>query len=608
MDDYIWFGYLYAKPDSSLILSRKLYSFSEASNNKRVMGNALNMMGIAHTIKGNTPRALYNFKRSLKIRESLKDKKGIATTLNNIGLSYNYQGNNPKALEHYQRSLISYENIDDRKGIAMSLNNIGIIYHQQENYPAALDYYDRSLKVKEEIGDSKGIAVALSNMGSVYTNYNQFPKALDYHERSLKIREQIKDINGIASSLMNIGAIYKQQEDYAKAIEYLGRSLAIDEEIGNKRGVVQSLVNLGSIYNVLGIYNKAMNACQRSLDLSEEIGIIKLQKDACNCLYKIYKSIGNGTKALQYHEQMLVLNDSLQTEETAKKLQQMEFAKQVLADSLLQVEKDLQVEMAHQTEVRQKDKSKNLAIGAGIFFLLLSGGLYSRWRYVKKSKAVIEKERDRSENLLLNILPSEIADELKAKGSAEARDFELVSILFTDFKGFTRASEKLTAQELIEEINVCFKAFDHICEKHGIEKIKTIGDAYMAAGGLPVPSENATKNTVVAALAMQAFISNRIIEKQKTKETSFTMRVGIHTGPVVAGIVGVKKFQYDIWGDTVNTAARMESSGEIGRVNISEDTYTLLQNDPDFTFVSRGKIQAKGKGEIDMYFVSLKNA
>ena len=208
--------------------------------------------------------------------------------------------------------------------------------------------------------------------------------------------------------------------------------------------------------------------------------------------------------------------------------------------------------------------------------------------------------------MLLNILPADIAEELKIHGKAEARDFDMVSILFTDFKGFTQASEKLTAKELIEEINVCFKAFDHICETHGVEKIKTIGDAYMAASGLPIPSENSIKNTVLAALEMQAFISNRIIEKDKLNEMSFKMRLGIHTGPVVAGIVGVKKFQYDIWGDTVNTAARMESSGEIGKVNISEDTYAALKDDPEFTFKSRGKIEVKGKGEIEMYFVETK--
>jgi adenylate cyclase len=206
--------------------------------------------------------------------------------------------------------------------------------------------------------------------------------------------------------------------------------------------------------------------------------------------------------------------------------------------------------------------------------------------------------------LLLNILPADIAEELKIHGKAEARDFDMVSILFTDFKGFTEASAKLSAQELVGEINVCFEAFDGIMAKYEVEKIKTIGDAYMAAGGLPVPTDDSIKNTVLAALEMQAFITKRKTEMDTAGKPAFEMRVGIHTGPVVAGIVGVKKFQYDIWGDTVNTASRIESNSEAGKVNISQATYELVKDDSNFTFESRGKIEAKGKGEIEMYFVS----
>ena len=299
----------------------------------------------------------------------------------------------------------------------------------------------------------------------------------------------------------------------------------------------------------------------------------------------------------------MLLEDSLQAKETTKSLQRMEFQKQVLQDSITQAETDRLVLEAHQEEVRQKNQTRNVLAGGGLIVLILAGGLYGRVRYIRKSKAVLQTEKDRSENLLLNILPADIAEELKQKGRADARDFEKVSILFTDFKGFTAASEKLSAQELVAEINICFEAFDGIMGKYGVEKIKTIGDAYMAAGGLPVPNDDSVKNTVLAALEMQAFISKRKVELDALGQPAFEMRVGVHTGPVVAGIVGVKKFQYDIWGDTVNTASRMESSGEVGKVNISQSTYELLKDDSQFTFESRGKIEAKGKGEMEMYFV-----
>ncbi len=223
---------------------------------------------------------------------------------------------------------------------------------------------------------------------------------------------------------------------------------------------------------------------------------------------------------------------------------------------------------------------------------------------IRKQKEVVEEEKKRSDELLLNILPAETAEELKKTGSTKAKDFEQVTVLFTDFKNFTLMSEKLSAQELVNEINHCYSAFDTIITKYGIEKIKTIGDAYMCAGGLPVANKTNALDTVSAAIEMRDFIND---EKQKRIEKGlpfFEIRIGCHTGPVVAGIVGIKKFAYDIWGDAVNIASRMESSGEPGKVNISGSTYELIKD--KFNCTHRGKIEAKNKGVIDMYFVERK--
>jgi len=223
-------------------------------------------------------------------------------------------------------------------------------------------------------------------------------------------------------------------------------------------------------------------------------------------------------------------------------------------------------------------------------------------REVHERTAELRQERDRSDELLLNILPKEVAEELKAKGEAEAKLIDHVTVLFTDFKGFTAMSEKLSPKELVRDIHECFSAFDHIMEKHGVEKIKTIGDAYMAVGGLPVANNTHAMDVLRAAFELRDFIAEGKANKVAMGLPYFEIRIGVHTGPVVAGIVGVKKFAYDIWGDTVNTASRMESSGEAGQVNISATTYALVKDDPGMRFTPRGKVAAKGKGEIEMWF------
>lgn len=208
----------------------------------------------------------------------------------------------------------------------------------------------------------------------------------------------------------------------------------------------------------------------------------------------------------------------------------------------------------------------------------------------------LQNEKQKTENLLLNILPHEVAEELKENGSSEAKYYDEVSVLFTDFVNFTQSSEKLGAEKMLVELNECFTAFDLIMEKHGLEKIKTIGDAYLAVCGLPIKNENHAYQTVLVALDIIDFIE----ERKKTNPNALDIRIGINSGSLIAGIVGVKKFAYDIWGDTVNTAARMEQNSEKGKINISESTYQLIKDKINCEY--RGKIHTKGKGDMDMYF------
>lgn len=221
---------------------------------------------------------------------------------------------------------------------------------------------------------------------------------------------------------------------------------------------------------------------------------------------------------------------------------------------------------------------------------------------LEMQKMKLEKEKAKSDELLQNILPYEIAEQLKNKGAVDVKKYRMTSVLFTDFKGFTRISEQLSPEEIVKELSIHFEKFEEIISRHHIEKIKTIGDAFMCAGGLPLRNKSNPINTVLAALQIQKFMTENNARKRAANQPEWQLRIGIHTGRVVAGVIGKKKFAYDIWGDTVNTASRMESSGEAGRVNISGTTYKYVKD--LFVCEYRGKIEAKNKGEIDMYFVN----
>ncbi|MDP2176648.1 MAG: adenylate/guanylate cyclase domain-containing protein [Bacteroidota bacterium] len=289
---------------------------------------------------------------------------------------------------------------------------------------------------------------------------------------------------------------------------------------------------------------------------------------------------------------------------TQQELENQKLSAKIFEDSLQIVKKNellLKNEAEKQTLINYL-----LVLGlSGLFIILAS--VFRLYRIKKRTQELlleknneIEEEKKRSDDLLLNILPIEVAHELKANGKSEPRYFNNATVMFTDFKDFTIVSEKITSKELVEEIDYLFRVFDMIIENNNLEKIKTIGDAYLCASGLPDPDSHNPLNVVKAAHQIVEFIESYVINRKEENRPFFNIRIGINSGPLVAGIVGAKKFAYDIWGDTVNIAARMEQNSEPGKINISGSTYDLIKNQASCLY--RGKISAKNKGEIDMYY------
>ena len=584
-------AYVHDNPDTAIIIATESKKIAEQIKFESGLALSLKYIGIGYYLQTKYVDAIKSWQEALEVYKRIGDKRGIANILGNQGAIYFNRGDDAKALELHLQSLKISEEISDTLRILTCLNNIGIVYLNKEaTYTKALDYFLKAFELSKKINDVYSIGQSTVNLGELYYKLYNDEKALYYLKITIKEHEGDE---GLPYAMNYIGKVYTRQNKFKNAIESHQTAYNIAIRIDTKLDQVQSLTGLGYAYLAQKDVPSALATFTKALNIAKPINALAEMKEIYEGLTSIYEEKNDFTNAFKYHSLLAVVKDSIYNLETDKKLGTLQFdfdiKKKESQINLLNKDKKIQ----EQTIKRQK-LIKSIFIG-GFAIMLLFAAVF----FAQRNK--IGKEKRRSEALLLNILPEETAEELKATGKAKTKSFELVSVLFTDFKNFTQASEILTPEELVEEINYCYSAFDRIITKYGIEKIKTIGDSYMCAGGLPVPNKTNPFDIVVAGLEMVKFIEENKQDRIAKGQPYFELRLGVHSGPVVAGIVGIKKFAYDIWGDTVNTASRMESSGAVGRVNISGTTYEIVKD--KFSCTHRGKIEAKNKGVIDMYFV-----
>ncbi len=546
--------------------------------------------------------------------KGINDVKEFLKKLSNNGLNtdvarahqhlancYDYIGDVNKMMEENLLALNIFEEMGNKRSIAAIWRSMTLTFYNQQDYESAFEYGRKALDLDLEIGNDRTTSANYNNLAIIFEQTGPIDSAIFYHKLSLELSRKNNNDSGIGNSLSNLGHNYILKGEYKLAESTLLEALNVRSKIGNARGLANTHNRLANLYLKIKEYGKASSHAQLSMEFARQTGEINIKIMAYDRLAEIAEMTGNASEEAKYLKMVLSLKDSILNERNTEDLTRMvmnyDFQKQLLLDSLANKER----EQLFLVELEKERNRRNLFMISGIFFLLLAIGLFHRSWFIKKSRTKLEKEKHRSDALLLNILPAEVAEELKEKGYYEAKDFSEVTVVFTDFADFTRKAHDLSAKELVMELNICFKKFDEIVTEFGLEKIKTIGDAYMAAAGLN--KKSGAKEVVLAALAMQEFIFNRNKELAQSSKVYFDMRCGINTGPVVAGIVGIKKFQYDIWGDSVNTAQRMEVNCELNKVNISANTYELLKDDPEFEFESRPEVPIKGKGMMKMYYV-----
>ncbi|MDX5585499.1 MAG: adenylate/guanylate cyclase domain-containing protein [Aureibaculum sp.] len=547
-------------PEKALKYSEELLQRAQLLDSTRLIIRTLIQKGSALRLKGDLTEALESYFQGVKIAKAEEDIENLGNLYISIAGVYGVMGNRQNTIQYYKNAIAIFKDAKDRN-------------------------------------DSISYSSALENLGDEYNlNLAKPDSALIFFKESGAIFKALNYKLGMAYNLGNIGLAYAQLGKNIMAEENINSATLILTELGDYYPISVYLTYMSDIYAARGDYTAAFEAAQQSLKMARQYGLKEQISDANLKLSELHEKKGNTKESLKYYKRYITFRDSVKNISEVQAMAAMQISQK-------QTELDLkQTELTLLSQEKKNQRNISIATAIALFLIaLLALGLYRRYRFIRRTKEIIEKEKSRSDSLLLNILPEETAEELKQSGKVKAKKFDSVTVLFTDFEGFTNFAENLSPEKLVESVDFYFSKFDAIMEKYDLEKIKTVGDSYMCAGGLPFPTEDHAQKMVQAAFEIAAFVK----EAKNTNgndQTRFDIRIGINTGPVVAGVVGTKKFSFDIWGDAVNIASRMESNSEPGKINISENTYTLIKDSFDCEY--RGEIKAKNRGMLKMYFVN----
>ncbi len=551
-------------PDKALFYSNELIKSAMELDSIVPLFWGYKLKGEAFNFKGDLSEALENYFKAAKIARSLSSDFYKGTADVKIADVYSMMGNHKNAVYYYKQAISIHRKNDSLLMLAAALENLGDEYLNVSKPDSALIMFEESGPIFKRQGYYQGIGMNIGNKGIAYAQLGKDEMAKINMEHAIVVLEKGKYYNAISIYLTYISDLYVKEKKLNIASDYANQSLSLAHKYGLKDQISEANFQLSKIYELLGENKKSLKHYKN---------------------YIVYKDSVNNIASVQ---QMANIRADFEIEQ-----QQIESDFEI-------AQKQLEVDLLNQQKRNQRIVVIAISIALALI-IVLALGLFRRNKFIEKTKQLVEKEKDRSDKLLLNILPEQTAIELKEQGKVKAKKFDSVSVMFTDFKGFTRLSEGLNPEELVKTVDFYYSKFDEIIKSYGLEKIKTIGDAYMAASGLPFPTDDHASKLTLAALEIAEFVK-KSKEENPNDEKRFEIRIGINTGPVVAGVVGTDKFAYDIWGDTVNIASRMESNSKPGKVNISENTYKVIKDEFECTY--RGEIDAKNRGKMKMYFVN----
>ena len=524
--------------------------------------------------------------------EEINHKSFIYSGYLQLGNALRMAGDITSAINAYFKSLSVAREVGDEENEGHSLMTIADTYSSIEDRENAIAYYKNAIELIRKTQGNLSFGIVLFNLGDELIKLEQYDEASEYLDQAEEIFEQAEFDLGLLYVNGNRGVINGKTGTTSLGIQALESTIEQLLDYEDYYAASSFYIYLAELYNLSGETDLAVKEGEKALLMAMDKNLQIQIRDAHKVLYRIYSRLGATDQSIDALQQYYAYRDSIYNVESVKEIATLRYN----ADM---TQKQAEVDILNQ----QRSNQRNVLWATGIVAFLLSllaVAMYRKNKFVERTNKIIEAEQNRSENLLLNILPKQTAQELKEKGKVKAKKFDSVSVLFTDFVDFTKYAEQLEPEVLVQGMDHYYGHFDQIIDKYGLEKIKTVGDSYMCAGGIPNPDSDHAVKMVQAAMEIVDFVEKEKRQRQKGK-TRFDVRVGINSGPLVAGVVGTKKFAYDIWGDTVNVAARMETNSEPGKINISEHTYALVNEHFECEF--RGEIPAKNKGKLKMYYV-----
>ena len=592
-------------------------------------------LGVVNNLTGEYHKALDHFRASLDVYTEAGDKQGIATATSNLGTGY-LSISSTDALQFLERALHLFEELGDSVRVGVTWSNLGNAHSDLGEFDRALECYERSLRIAEESHDQMSAGVLLANIATVYRRTSFYPTALEYAHRALDIYTELEHAMGIARVVSIMGSISAQIGSLDESVDYFLQALEIYKQHSDREGTARILGNLGSVYDLMGHKKDALDNYRSSLALHQELGSpigiarimghiadIQIADGALEEAERLLEEQGR----LQVTEPSILANRhaalsglALHRDDLDASLQELTTALEIATQTglrsnvvafhlqlrdLAQKRNDFDGYIKHNTEYQRLSEEVN---GKEVTQKLAM-------MEAEKKMAAERLEAEQHKALLYGALPADIADRMIRGEDVSGDKHENAAVLFLDVVGFTTYSSMMDPHETTALLAQIFKQFDEICKEYEVTKVKTIGDAYLAVAFSNSDTLASQRTGQSASRLASAALEMIVAEYRWPNGNPVVFRIGLHVGDVVAGVIGTERLQYDVWGDTVNVASRMESTGEPGKIHVSSAfAESLKRTDPDpspsergegesYSLIERGMVDVKGKGKMQTYWL-----